>query len=158
MWHGASKPNRLVPLIYTSRQVCRYFNKVINDSIEMQYIIELGADGMVDGARTNGTLPTANRLQLLLNRRARWRMLDWTDRFPVELDGNCHAYELVGGLFAKTMSHNNSTGAKHLTIIDLPTRTAEERKHVCEDIGVHSRDFAIDPSQDLIAVVEIDDR
>ncbi|KAK7679035.1 hypothetical protein QCA50_017979 [Cerrena zonata] len=83
--------------------VCKYFNKAIKDSVEMQYLIELGADGMIDGARTPSSLPTAERLQLLLNRRARWRTLNWTKSTELNLDGLCHAYELVGGVFAKTM-------------------------------------------------------
>lgn len=124
----------------------------------MRYIIELGADGMIDGARAHSSLATAERLHLLLNRRARWRTLDWTDTFELDLDGLCHAYELVGGVFAKTMGQANANGARHLTTIDLPTRDVPAVKRIREDMGVSSRDFAIDPSQDLLAIVEIDDR
>lgn len=125
----------------------------------MQYLIELGADGMVDGARTTGSLPTAERLQLLLDRRARWRTLNWTNTTTLSLDGVCDAYNIVGGVFAKTTGGSTAVpGARHLTAINLPTRDAPARTTIFEDMGVESRGFTIDPSQDLLAIVEIDDR
>ncbi|KAI0710779.1 hypothetical protein C8Q76DRAFT_738672 [Earliella scabrosa] len=56
--------------------VCTILRDIVRDSIELQYIIELAADGMVDGIGFN--LSTAERLARLLQLRARWRSLEWT--------------------------------------------------------------------------------
>ncbi|CAL1702844.1 unnamed protein product [Somion occarium] len=138
-------------------QVCKEFHQIIKDSLELQYKIELEADGMIDGPRTVGSWSTSERLQLLLDRRARWRTLDWTRIVTLPLVGFCHAYELVGGVFAKTMGVGDNVGARHLTVASLPTRYDDGDMRILEDLGVTSRDFAIDPSQDLITLVDIDD-
>ena len=71
--------------------------------------------------------------------------------------GTCQAYELVGGVFAKSMGHGNG-GSRHLVTTWLPSSTTDARSDVREDLGIPTRDFAIDPSQDLIALVNVDDR
>ncbi len=129
--------------------MCIAFRDIIKDSIELQYQIELAADGMVDGPHCSGSLSTAERLRLLIDRRQRWRSLDWTRKVTVELPGVCQAYELVGGVFAKSMM----SGAKHLVAAWLPTRDTEVQTIIREDLGFPTRDFAIDPTQDLIALV-----
>lgn len=71
--------------------------------------------------------------------------------------GTCQAYELVGGVFAKSMGQGTN-GSRHLITTWLPTATKPARSSVREDIGIPTRDFAIDPSQDLIALVDTGDR
>ena len=141
----------------TSPKICRAFNDVIKQSLELQYKIELAADGLVDGIGVD--LTTAERLALLYDRRKRWRVLDWTKRTAVSVPGACQAYELVDGVFAKSMmsgTHLYGPGSHHLNATWLPTRSQPARSLVREDIGVATRDFAIDPSQDLIALVDAD--
>lgn len=135
--------------------VCGPLRIVIKNSLELQYIIELAADGMVDISSCRMT--TADRLRLLLDRRQRWRVLDWTDKVFVPVPGACQAYELVGGVFAKSMGDAILHGSHHLIATWLPSRTEPARTIVREDLGVATRDFAIDPSQDLIALVDADD-
>lgn len=101
---------------------------------------------------------TADRLALLLDRRRRWRELDWIEKIPVTMPGACQAYELVGGVFAKTMGGLHMGGSYHLNATWLPSRTQPARSLIREDLGVPTRDFAIDPSQDLIVIVSRDDR
>ena len=49
-------------------------------------------------------------------------------------------------------------GSRHFVAAFLPTRDRETVPKVeRQDLGVPARDFAIDPSQDLIALVDIDD-
>ena len=102
------------------------------------------------------TLTTAERLKLLLQRRARWRYLDWSRVVPVSAPGLCQAYELVDGVFASSMG-NDFSGSRHLELTWLPTSTKDARRIEREDLGVRIRDFAIDPSQDLMALVIADD-
>lgn len=111
---------------------------------------------MVDGPP--GPLTTSDRLQLLLDRRRRWRTLDWTQKTMVPVPGACQAYELVGGVFAKSMGVAHLTGSHHLNATWLPSRTEGARSIIREDLGVATRDFAIDPTQDLIALVDGGDR
>ena len=129
--------------------------------MELQYALELAADKMIDGPRGPGTLTTSARYELLLDRRRRWRQLDWQRLDTISLPGTCQAYELVGGVFAKSMGgmgFDSTSGSKHLIMSWLPTRTNEAHHIVREDLGIASRDFAIDPTQDLIALVDMDDR
>lgn len=86
------------------------------------------------------------------------------------LSGACQAYELVAGVFAKSMRGNGNEdlwppGSRHLVATWLPSRkkiasNAESNPHrvVKEDLGVPTRDFAIDPTQDVLALVEVDVR
>ncbi|KAI0795917.1 hypothetical protein C8Q75DRAFT_744368 [Abortiporus biennis] len=137
--------------------LCRTLNQTVTHSVELQYKIELGADGMVDGPRTPGSMPIADRLRLLLDRRKRWQNLDWTQQITLPLHGACQAYEMVAGVFAKTMTIPGHTGSRYLACTWLPTRSEPAHTLVKEDIGIPSRDFAIDPSQDLIALVDVDE-
>ena len=127
--------------------MCKSLRDVIDDSLELQYHIELAVDGLVDGI--NCPLSTADRLKCLLEQRLRWRYLDWrqTERIPVA--GNCQAYELVDGMFAILKGF----GSRHLSLTKLPSATNSTQKIEREDVGLRTRDFAMDPSQDLIAFV-----
>lgn len=141
------------------QEVCRTLHDLVRDCVELQYIIELAADNLVDGSRKPGSPSTAERLQLLLDRRRRWRELDWTQKVVVPIPGQCQAYELVGGTFAKSMSTTNAeswAGPRHLNVTWLPTRDTPAHSIIRNDLGIPTRDFAIDPSQDLIALVEMD--
>ncbi|KAL6306507.1 hypothetical protein BKA93DRAFT_729237 [Sparassis latifolia] len=135
--------------------ICKTFRHIVAQSLELQYIIELAADGMVDGPP--GRMTTADRLHLLLDRRRRWRTLDWTKKTLVSVPGPCQAYELVGGVFAKSMSVSNLVGSRHFIATWLPTRSEPAISIMRDDLGIATRDFAIDPSQDLIAFVDADD-
>ncbi|KIP07609.1 hypothetical protein PHLGIDRAFT_413636 [Phlebiopsis gigantea 11061_1 CR5-6] len=149
--------------ILRCQSVCRFLRDVVNSCQELRYIIELAADNLVDGSRTPGSPSTGERLQLLLDRRRRWRQLDWTKKEVVPLPGKCQAYEFVGGTFSKSMSSapadpwGSSPASKHLNVTWLPGREAQHTAVIREDLGVPMKDFAIDPSQDLIALVEMDE-
>ncbi|THH13948.1 hypothetical protein EW146_g6329 [Bondarzewia mesenterica] len=133
---------------------CKYIHDIIQRSAELQYKIELAADGLVSGDRE--ALSTAECLQLLLDHRKAWHSLTWVKEECVGMPGRCDAYELVGGVFAKTMAGTSQLDSPphHFMASWLPTRLQPERHLVFEDIGVSVKDFAIDPTQDLLAIVE----
>lgn len=156
-------------------QVCLLLRNLIRQSVALKYHIELGADGLVDS--TLSRLPISDRLSLLLSRRKSWREMNWKKRYSVRSEGECTAYELVGGIFAKAMPsegfprdffgpglgayglysfNDGRQESRRLSLIYLPSATRKggvaELEH--EDIGLDCRDFAIDPSQDLIALVQ----
>ena len=70
------------------------------------------------------------------------------------MSGSCRAYELVSGVFAKSIGTNSIHGSRHFIISSLPSRKRPEFQFtVREDVGVPSKDFVIDPTQDLIGYV-----
>jgi hypothetical protein len=73
-------------------------------------------------------------------------------RATVALTGHCHAYELVGGLFAKALEEFGA--ARRLVASWLPSSLAGETRLVVDDLGVRIKDFALDPAQDLIVLLE----
>jgi hypothetical protein len=100
----------------------------------------------------SGFSTTAARMEILLERRAAWRALRPNRRTSVALAGHCHAYELVGGLFAKALEDLGA--ARRLVASWLPGNGSGERRFVVDDLGVRIKDFALDPSQDLIVLLE----
>jgi hypothetical protein len=135
-------------------KVCRVFKVMIDQFVELQYIVELGADGMAD---CPSPLPVADRLNMLLSRRKAWASLEFKDRVTVPMPGTCQAYELVGGVFAKIMNIEGRSGSsRHFQASLLPNSEHSGREIVHQDIGLRTRDFAIDPTQDLLAHVVVD--
>lgn len=104
---------------------------------------------MVDGS---SSLNTADKLSLLLERRRRWRDLDWATGYTVPIPGQYQAYELVGGSFAKAIG--DAEGSTALNVTSLPSRTQTPSSILLPDLGVIAKDFAIDPSQDLLVLLE----
>ena len=134
--------------------MCRALKATIDNFAELQYLVELGADGMIH-CPTN--LSTADCLNLLVERRRAWAQLDWKQCVSVDMPGACQAYELVGGVFAKTMSIAGETGGSRNFLASwLPSRHNSGHLLEHKDVGLLSRDFAIDPTQDLIAFVVFD--
>ena len=121
--------------------------------MQLQYKIELEAEGLVDGVGC--PLPVAERYKLLMERRKRWRYLAWWQATTFPAPASCQAYELVDGVFAS--SRSMPLGAsRHISFTRLPAPSEPARTTEREDLGVPIRDFAIDPSQDLVALV-VDD-
>jgi hypothetical protein len=134
------------------KQACKQLHALVTSSLVLQYRIELAADGLVDGPPGGPVPTTAARLDLLLERRAAWRALRPGRRAAVALAGHCHAYELVGGLFAKALEEYGA--ARRLVASWLPSSVADETRLVVDDLGVRIKDFALDPAQDLIVLLE----
>ena len=112
----------------------------------MQYIIELGVNGM---EATSYTLSHVELLQKLRDRLKAWEQLDWK-KFRVISSGNfseCRAYELVAGTFSTSNGSN-------LLVVWLPSAIHDGRALRHETIGLSIRDFAIDPTEDVIAFLE----
>lgn len=76
------------------------------------------------------------------------------------LDGECHAYELVGGVFGKAMiSPTADTFSHALRFYTFPNggdQREEAHTLLHNDVGLALRDFALDPYQDLLVLVQIE--
>ncbi|TFK62395.1 hypothetical protein BDN72DRAFT_827503 [Pluteus cervinus] len=132
--------------IIQCRLVCRLFNEVITASIELQYKIECESEGMVDVEQYR--LSPAERLKSLREQRLNWDNLRWLEQGSVEISGSCQAYELVGGIFARL------TNFQDFFSVSLPSVKTEGQVVHRSDIGFRARDFAMDPTQDLIIFLE----
>ncbi|KAG6848179.1 hypothetical protein H0H93_002640 [Arthromyces matolae] len=82
-------------------------------------------------------------------RRKAWTNLAWKTASVVQVNGICHAYELVGGVFA----HGDSSGAEFV-VSNLPSTNSFGSQTRRSDIQIQPRDFAIDPGQDLVVFIE----
>ncbi|KAJ7048897.1 hypothetical protein C8F01DRAFT_1239149 [Mycena amicta] len=135
--------------------VSRFWNDLIRSSPDIQYSIELWRDGLLCG--DPGTLTPAECLTRLHARRNAWRGLKWSSKSVVgtlSLE-DCRAYELGGGVFA--LQENSVTfdmlPLARLTEVDDPNEAI-----VTGSLHVPMtafEDFAIDPGQDLLAVLYI---
>lgn len=155
-----------------SHQVNRVWQQLINGTLALQYKIELGANGLVDGAPGAGGIPAAvpERMRALCRRQEAWRKLAFRHCVRVPMPGECQAYELTGGMFVKAMHSDTTPGtdgvdmlaqlfgpqmaSRHMRIVELPGSTNGENKMIRDDIGLFCRDFAVDPTQDLMVMVE----
>lgn len=110
---------------------------------------------MIDGPPSS--VSPAERLKVLLERRKAWSLLDWKKEVISPMEGACQAYELVGGVFAKSMIpgpfHNLTEIHPQFTTSWLPS-SSDEGRTMQIDLDIVARDFAMDPSQDLIIFLE----
>lgn len=112
--------------------------------------MELGANGM---ETTASTLSSAELLQKLRDHLKAWEQLNWK-KYQVISTGNfseCRAYELVAGTFA-------TSNGSDLLVIWLPSPTHDGHVLRHETIGLSIRDFAIDPTEDIIVFLEDDSK
>lgn len=117
---------------------------------------------MLDGPSTL-PLGASERSALLKARRESWRtlILD-APTASIHLPGPCQAYDLVGGLYGKCIgtpelnpnSEDDSSG-RTITFVTLPSSDPpQDVKVETHDLGIHAKDFATDPSQDLMVLLE----
>ncbi|KAJ7902426.1 hypothetical protein B0H13DRAFT_2513461 [Mycena leptocephala] len=128
--------------------VCTSWQEIVKSTTELQYTIELWAEGMVRGDSTLFTCTEA--LKALRDRRRAWRNLEWTSKTVVQIEAlNSCAYALVGSIFAQKPPGPNFLSISLSRLVDEP-----ENARSIRSIGLDLQDFQgfrIDPSQDLIA-------
>ncbi|KIJ40279.1 hypothetical protein M422DRAFT_256830 [Sphaerobolus stellatus SS14] len=117
--------------------------------------IELYADGMEDA--DDGQLSIADRLLNLRNRRENWRqLLPRLYKYPLSTT-LWNAYELVDGVFAQTQNWATVNSSKGIQFASLPSRFSPGTVIQYENVGFAFRDFAMDPTQDLVIYMQCDD-
>jgi hypothetical protein len=83
-------------------------------------------------------LTHSDRLAMLLDRRRAWARLEWKRRVAVSMPGTCQAYELVGGVFAKTVG-DGSHGSRHFIASWLPSARTVGHQLERADVGLLTR-------------------
>lgn len=121
---------------------------MIESTASFRLIVELHAAGQQIGF-VNSQLNPTDRLGVLKRREAAWEELMWTteQRLPM-LDGGL--WELYGGVLAQTSLSGD------IKFRQLPSdfRSIEEEDWTVSGFDFPLRDFGIDPSQDLLVLVE----
>ena len=117
----------------------------------MQYTFELAAAGQVNGPESSAA-SSASRLEALKKHQSSWDNLKWSRELciPMESGG---LWELYGGVLAQ------STAEGTLTFLQLPSdlRSIEEKVWTLGKFGFVVRDFGMDPSQDLLVLIQSPD-
>ncbi|KAG8738279.1 hypothetical protein FRC10_007079 [Ceratobasidium sp. 414] len=135
-----------------------------DNTVRLQYPIELFATGNVDGGPSN-SLSTASRLAQLREIDRGWRTLEWKSQRSEPWNGDCPNYELAGGVFARGRSTLPDVGqlevddVHHFTaaidVIVFPPRDGSPSpvKWSHEQVGLLVHDFTIAPEHDLVVLV-----
>ncbi|CAK5277935.1 unnamed protein product, partial [Mycena citricolor] len=128
--------------------VCRAWKALIESSVELTYLVELFADGLVScpSADSMAQRRPYERLEQLRRYRRAWQSLTCTSCTRFSISGHARAYDLVDGVYAQ----HDTWPLTDFTTIALPTAERESRASTFPDVGVQSLDFAIDPTQDLV--------
>jgi hypothetical protein len=104
---------------------------------------------MVDGPP--GGLTTSERLELLRSYEAAWKNLEWSQHHTFSyLMVPSSDWKLCGNVWA------HSKGSNAIDFVQLPSRLRGipmRQWSLRFDFGV--RDFSMDPSQDLLVIIEI---
>lgn len=126
-------------------------HETIQSSSQLEYIIQLHLDGFED-ARTSTT--PSDLIQRLRSHRAAWLALtphEEKRHIALDMKYPCEVYELVGGAFANINKY-------YFEIAWLPTVFNPGNTPLIQrtpsDIPIAS--FAMDPTQDLIVLLEAD--
>ncbi|KAG8724827.1 hypothetical protein FRC09_013527 [Ceratobasidium sp. 395] len=153
-----------VPAILLCRQLCRKIKYIVDNTVRLQYPIELFATGNIDGGPSN-PLSTASRLAQLREIDRGWRTLDWKSQRSEPWNGDCPNYELAGGVFARGRSTlpdasqlevddvHHFTAAIDVTVFPPRDGSACPVKWSHEQVGLLVHDFTIAPEQDLVVLV-----
>ncbi|KAF8182583.1 hypothetical protein BJ912DRAFT_978296 [Pholiota molesta] len=130
---------------------CKSMYETLQGSSHLEYIVQLYLNGFED-AKTS--TPHSELIQHLLHYRKVWLSLPPTKGLEyISLDMK-HPYqrkELVGGAFADAVK-------QHFEIVQLPTAYSNGEKPTTRtaSTGTPIRDFAMDPTQDLMVFLEDD--
>ena len=108
-----------------------------------RYITQLALHGMED---TGSKISYIKLLLLLRDRQHAWERLEWKRTTTVVVPHYCKAYDLVAGVFA-------SSDGKNLNIVGLPSN-GDEGYTLTRTPNFPIRDFAIDPTEDIVAYLE----
>ncbi|KAI0065670.1 hypothetical protein BV25DRAFT_1581354 [Artomyces pyxidatus] len=146
--------------ILACNTTCHHLHTNIENSVSLQYALELFACGMLDGARGTHTLPVPERLRCLLLYTAGWEKLLWTGSIALpHLAGSRTVIGVSGGMLVLLQrdSFVNLHAVSRLCVQRLPSemRTIDEHHdvHTIPDI-LHLSSVKLDSAQGVIVVDE----
>ncbi len=134
---------------YFALQICKALRHAVDTSILLKYKLALHFDNAIDTCVSKQT--TSERYKRLVASREAWGRLEWEKETNTPARGDCSAYEVVSGQFVKIL------WGQELYVLTLPTVDSEAHLEIRSDcLTGLIKDFAMDPSQDIIAYLEDD--
>ncbi|KAF8506454.1 hypothetical protein JB92DRAFT_724969 [Gautieria morchelliformis] len=129
---------------------CRVFHKTIRDSMLLQYRLELAVARLEEGG-TDFRLSIAERLARLRTIERGWAKFFFRQKVTITSMPGGTTWLLRGGVLA----HRSAIAmGSVLSFIQLPSAIRRTRVHTWQsDMRVNILQFAIDPAQDLVALV-----
>ncbi|KAI0788515.1 hypothetical protein C8Q75DRAFT_768748 [Abortiporus biennis] len=129
------------------RQVCSLLDGLVRNDASLQYKIELTVAGMEDGS--SSPLLVVERLHKLKLRQDAWNRMRFTSETAVPMRRG-GVWELYGGVLAQSRDDHG------LSFRQLPSdiRGIDDVGWTLEDLPMRIRDFSLDPSQELLVVIE----
>jgi hypothetical protein len=125
------------------------FRCLIDETTQVQYTIELAIAGAVNGPASG--LSIVDRLKRLRKHQEAWDTMTWTQDSFIKMTRG-QVWELYGGVLAQGRPKSS------FMFWQLPsTSRGTETKHWSvhlDDSEIKVRDFTIDPSQDLLVIVD----
>ncbi|KDQ56131.1 hypothetical protein JAAARDRAFT_59537 [Jaapia argillacea MUCL 33604] len=129
------------------RGVSQSFKNLIDHSPHLKYKIELAVAGMIDAGGNN--ISIKERRTRLMKYQSNWTDLQWQQVENLPLSGG-NVWELFGNVMAvKTRS-----GGLSFKRLAGHSRSVAAKSWDLENLGVEFMTFALDPSQDLLVLVE----
>ncbi|KAJ1310916.1 hypothetical protein OPQ81_009428 [Rhizoctonia solani] len=144
-------------------QVCHLLKRIIEESAELQYFIELYSFGYVPPSNPRNDILYTEKLQLIKEHKERWTSTSWTqvDTYPLKKrnsNSSCSTYDFYGGIYAQGFSLPGvGEHTRRLDFYQLPSvnRGTPWRQWSFEDVGVDVRDFVMQPDYDLLVLLEM---
>ena len=137
-------------------QVNVYFRTIIQNSTRLQYTIELYMHRMVSTLPLSSDPPLASRLEILRDRENAWKRLEWKRKCSLDTIPCDWTFKLANGVLG-SVSCSQSIHARSINFFELPSGDSafgdvtRAWTHSMGDLPV--TDFAMDPAQDLLALV-----
>ncbi|TFK50462.1 hypothetical protein OE88DRAFT_1726351 [Heliocybe sulcata] len=143
--------------LVTCRQVSQCFKDIIDGSVALRYKLALSAADMED--RPGNVLIIRKRLRRLRRYVSAWRDLRFRPIIQLPpIPGGVFHWRLSGCVLAR-MGPVTSAGTRDIFFNKLPGyfRKIRHMQWYIADIGCDAVDFAIDPAQNLLILIELRD-
>ncbi|QRW05627.1 F-box protein [Ceratobasidium sp. AG-Ba] len=147
------------------RQVCRFLWKLIDASAELHYLIELERLGYVPPAQPRLDLTYNEKIELLRTHKSNWDSISTIKptryRLQTSSVGFTSTYDFYGGVYARGSTLNSlGSATRRMELYQLASvnKGTEYKQWVHEDIGVDTRDFAMEPDFDLLVLLELSEQ
>ncbi|GAW05157.1 hypothetical protein LENED_006997 [Lentinula edodes] len=134
--------------------VCKRLRRIINESSALQFTIELARCRMKPAPTSK--LPISSRLRILRDRENAWRTFSPKSQHKFKLNHSGTVYEFTGGFYGIGKEIDRRTA--YITFYDLHSVMSGAQRsitHTFTDVNVI--DFTMDPAQDLLVLVSMNE-
>ncbi|KAF8898906.1 hypothetical protein BD779DRAFT_1486128 [Infundibulicybe gibba] len=132
------------------RETCSRILLLIDTTEILQFAIELFASGQEYGPSFSNPMLNSSRLDILKQHQAAWGDFKWTHEETIPMPSGSR-WELVGGVLAHELPNNA------ITFWKLPShfRSIQAEKWDVTGLDFVFCEFGMDPSQDLLILIEL---